>query len=56
MNRNLERQNVFSAAAASRGALEVLGYSSISSPNEQDLANLQEAPSETDASEGYGAP
>src|SRR5713226_423182 len=55
MNRNLERQNAFSAAAANRAAPEVLWLFK-HFPNELDLANLQEAPSETDASGGFGAP
>src|SRR5712691_4270688 len=56
MNRNLRGRTRFRLQQPTEARRKCFGYSSISSPNEQDLANLQEAPSETDASGGFGAP
>src|SRR6266851_5262037 len=56
MNRNLRGRTRFRLQQPTEARRKCFGYSRISSPNEQDLVNLQEAPSETDASAGFGAP
>src|SRR5260370_376157 len=54
MNRNLGGKARFRLQQPTEARRRCFGYSSISSPSEQDLANLQEAPSETDAFGGKG--
>src|SRR5258707_6308056 len=49
MNRNLRGRTRFRPQEPTEARRKCFGYSSISRPNEQDLANLQGVPSETDA-------